>query len=423
MKYFLMFCTAALFFACSSDDPAPNDQVTASFAVFAVTNTEDGSGFLVPFEDLPSGEVDINSKLSSSFQLADTRFAGNSFGGAVYAPANTFGDPGVQKFTLDADGRFVEAGFIPMGNVSNGSGTTYGFATETKGYYTNHEQNPKGIQIFNTVSMTKTGEIDCSAEMDAIVAAMDPSDADRVVSFGIGGFMLERDGKFFTQVFFADAENNEVVDKTFVAVVDVATDTLDKIIEWPDFIRAGYYSCINCNYATIGDDNAIYLSSFIGNFIDPEGPNFRTIRILSGETEFDDEWDLDGNRDFTTGENFALGGPVLNGKMYVKMFDIPVDATFAALSEKRYFGYEIDLATKTPTLISEIPAAYWRSIHGPEIYDDKVYFIVENSELDDPNDPNQGKVYYYSYDPAAGTSELAITFTGGQPQQIVRIDE
>ena len=394
---------------------------TSSFAVFAVTNTEDGSGFLVPFDDLPSGDVDITGELSKGYQLASTRFAGSSYGNAVFAPANTFGDAGVQKFTMDENGRFVDAGFIPTGNVSNGSGTIYGIATATKGYYTNHETAPKSIQIFSVTSMTKTGEIDCSAEMDAIVAGMDTADADRIATYGMGGFMLERDGKFFTQVFFTDEMGNEVVDKTFVAVVDVATDTLDKIIVWDDFIRAGYFSCINCNYASIGDDNAIYLSSFIGNFNDPEGPNYRVIRIKSGETDFDTAWDINGREDFPNGESFALGALVKNGKLYTKMFDVPVDASFAVLSEKKYFAYEIDLATKAPTKIADIPAAYWRSIHGPELYNDKVYFIVENSELDNPDDPNQGKVYYYSYDPMTGTSELAVTFTGGQPQRIVEI--
>jgi len=460
IKQFLIFSLAIGFLACSSDDndPAPNpigggddDQVaatcsdgvqngdetgvdcggsctpcdTTSFAVFAITNTEDGSGFLVPYEDLPSGEVDISGSLTDGYQLASTRFSGLSYGNAVYAPANTFGESGVQKFTVNASGAVEDAGFLPGGAASVGSGTIYAIANANKGYYSNHEVNPKAIQIFDTNSMTRTGEVDCSAAMDEIVASMDTAASDRIVQMAVGGgFMLERDGKLFTQIFFEDENFEEVVDKTFVAVIDVASDTLDKVIEWPDFIRAGYYSCINCNYATVGDDNHIYLSNWIGNFTDPEGLNFRTIRIKSGETDFDTEWDINGNEDFPNGENFFLGGAVVNGKMYVKMVDVPVDPQFSQLfGQKNYASYEIDLATKTPRKLDDIPVGFWRSIHGPEIYEGKVYFIVENSEEDNPNDPNAGKYYYYSYDTATGVSELAITFTGGQPQRLVEIQK
>ena len=459
IKYFFLVSLTIGFIACESDDsdPAPdptgggnNDEVvatcndglqngnetgvdcggsclpcdTTSFALFAITNTEDGSGILVPFEALPSGEVDISYSLNDGYQLASTRFSGLSHGNAINAPADTFGEAGVQKFVINADGAIEDGGFLPKGAASVGSGTIYGIASENKGYYSNHEVNPMAIQIFNPISMTRTGEVDCTSAMNEIVANMDTAASDRIVQMAVGGgFRLERDGKLFTQMFFEDENFEEVVDKTFVAVIDVASDTLDKVIEWPDFIRIGYYSCINCNYATIGDDNHIYLSNWIGNFTDPEGLNFRTLRIKSGETDFDTEWHIDGNVDFPNGENFFLGSTVLNGKMYVKMFTEKVDPSFAQLGEKIYSAYEIDLDTKTPRKLDDIPDAYWRSIHGPEIYEGKVYFIVENSELDDANDPNAGKYYYYSYDPMTDTSELAITFIGGQPQRLVQVQK
>ncbi|MEM9339869.1 MAG: hypothetical protein AAGA66_14120, partial [Bacteroidota bacterium] len=326
----LLAIGAIIIASCSSEDDTPAEP--SNFAIFIVTDTETGSGFLVPIDSLPEGDLDINEHLTKGIQLASTRFAGNAYDGAIYAPANPLGDPGVQKFELDELGRLADAGFIPFGAGSVGSGPTYGFATSSKGYYSNHTDNQKALQIFDLNTMTRTGEIDCSAEIDAILAEMDSEDAAKVVGTGFGGFMLERDGKFFTQLFFTGEDTWEVVDKTFVAVFDVATDQLEKIIEWDDFIRIGYYSCINCNYASIGDDNNIYLSGFIGNFTDPEGPNYRSIRIKSGETDFDTDWDINGNRgDFTNGENFALGSVVHNGKMYVKMFDAPVDVTWAML--------------------------------------------------------------------------------------------
>ncbi|MEL7341721.1 MAG: hypothetical protein AAGM67_14670, partial [Bacteroidota bacterium] len=40
------------------------------FGMFAVTNTSDGSGFLVSFDSMPSGEIDINDHLARGVQLA-----------------------------------------------------------------------------------------------------------------------------------------------------------------------------------------------------------------------------------------------------------------------------------------------------------------------------------------------------------------
>ncbi|MEM7382528.1 MAG: hypothetical protein AAF361_15235, partial [Bacteroidota bacterium] len=382
------------------------------------TNTQDGSGFLVPFDDLPTGEIDVTSNLTNGIQLANVRNAGIGFNGAVYHTSNIFGEPGIQKLVLDNTGRFVADGFIPTGAISYGGGSTFGFATTEKGYYTDHSVSQTAIQIFDPVSMMRTGEIDFADAINAIRDNLE--NKENVETTSMGGFMLERDGKFFTELYFSDENGFEVDDKTFVVVIDIATDSLERIIVWDDHIKIGYFSFKNVNYANIDEKGDIYMSSFIGNFVDPEGPNFRSIRIQKGQTDFDETWDLNGNRgDFPGGENFALGGAVLNGKMYVKMIGVPVDLTFAALAEKEYYAYEIDLATRNATKIEDIPAGFWRSIHGPALYAGKPYFIVENADLSDPNDPNQGKAYYYSYDPATGTSQLEITVIGGQPQNIV----
>ncbi|MEO0900855.1 MAG: hypothetical protein AAFY00_02155 [Bacteroidota bacterium] len=383
---------------------------TSTFAIYVTTNRQDGTGFLVPFDGLPTGEIDVSQSFDNGILLSDTRRSGTGFDGAVYHPTNPLGAPGIQRLLLDADGRFVEDGFISIGNLSLGGGQIFGFANSTKGYYTDHSLSQTAVQIFNPKTMQRLGEVDCSQAINAIRENIE--NEDRIVSTSIGGFMIERDGKFFTQLFFNDENNFQVDDKTYVIVIDVASDTVENITVWDDHLKIGYFSFINVNYVNIDENGDLYLGSFIGNFIDPEGPNFRVIRIRKGQTEFDRTWDLNGQRgDFPNGETFALGGAVQNNKMYVKMMAIPVDPTFAALSELEYYAYEIDLDTRNATIIDDIPAGYWRSIHGPAIYGGVPYFVVENDDV--------GRAYYYSYDPSSGTSQLEITIIGGQPQNIV----
>ncbi|QTE23921.1 hypothetical protein [Polaribacter cellanae] len=380
------------------------EESTENYALFIVTDVSTNSGLLVPFTEMPSGTIDV-SKITNGLQLGSTRSAGIAFDGAIYHTSNTAGDAGIQKFELGTDGKFFDAGFIPT-NTQYAGGNMFGLATKTKGYYSNDGLSQTALQIFNPQTMQRTGEVDCSAEINKIKAGLTG-----VVTTSFGGFVVERDGKIFTEVYFSDKDKNQVVDKTYVAVIDVATDTLDKIIVWDDFLLLGY-GFKNTNYINFDENNNLYLGAFIGNFNDPEGPYFRTIRIKSGETDFDTTWSIDGSKDFKNGENFALGGGIINGKMYVKMMGNTIDNTWAGLSKLDYYAYEIDLTTKKLTKITDIPVGYWKSVYGPSVFNNKPYFVVENDDA--------GKAYFYSYNPQTKKSKIEITVVGGQPQQIVK---
>jgi hypothetical protein len=406
----LLLLSAATIFTACADDEAVTPLEGENYAMFIVTDATDQSGILVPFDEMPTGEINV-SQLTNVVQLGSTRSAGISFNGAVYHTSNPAGEPGIQKYVLGADSRFNDAGFLPTQGQYAG-GNQFGFINATKGYYSNNNLSQTQLQIFNPETMLRTGAIDFTDQINAIKGELQG-----VAATSIGGFMIERGGKFFTEVFFTNANGNQVIDRTYVAVVDVATDKLDKIITFDDFKLLGY-GMKNTNYVQIDEIGDLYLAGFIGNFNDAEGPNFRVFRIKNNETDFDDSWNINSLQDFN-GPNMALGGGILNGKMYVKMFSNNIDISWAGMEEKTYDAYEIDLATKQLTKIEDIPSGYWKSIHGPAIFNGKPYFIVENQEASDEEAEGK-KAYYYSYNPATGTSARVITVIGGQPQQIVK---
>lgn len=412
IKSILLVSSVFFFGACTenSSDVGPTTSTPERYAVFITTDEATSSGILVPFDKMPSGDIDV-SKLTNVVQLGQTRAAGVAFNGAIYHTGNTAGQFGIQKFTLNAAGTFVAGGYLPTGG-QYAAGNAFGFATNTKGYYSNDDLSQTALQIFNPETMARTGQIDFSSQMNAIKSGLTG-----VVSTKIGGFMIVRDGKFFTQLFFLGSDGNHVPDKSYVAVVDVATDKLEKVITFDDYKLLGY-GLKNCNYVNIDSNNDLYLGGFVGNFNDKEGPNFRVYRIKSGQTEFDNTWSINSLTDFTT-ENMGLGGQILNGKMYMKMFSTRIDITFAGMRGKTYDNYELDLATKKLKKITDIPSAYWKSVHGPAIYNNKPYFVVEDQEAAEQT-ANGKKTYYYAYDPTTGKSEKAITVIGGQPQQIIK---
>ena len=128
---------------------------TSTFAIYVTTNRQDGSGFLVPFDGLPTGEIDVSQNFDNGILLNDTRRSGTGFDGAVYHPTNPLGAPGIQRLLLDSDGRFVEDGFISIGNLSLGGGQIFGFAESNIGYYTYHSLCQTAVQIFNPKTMNK----------------------------------------------------------------------------------------------------------------------------------------------------------------------------------------------------------------------------------------------------------------------------
>ena len=139
--------------------------------------------------------------------------------------------------------------------------------------------------------------------------------------------------------------------------------------------------------------------------------SFRALRIKSGQTVFDPTFKIDTQKD-NAGLSFALGCLSHKGKIYTKMFGVPVPPDYSNLDKKEYYAYEIDPITKSATRIPGIPAGYWLSIEGPKLFGDKIFFVVENDDVD---------AYYYSYNPTTKAVKKEITVKGGQPQQILKL--
>ena len=371
---------------------------SSKYIMSIVTDLTTQSGILAVVDAFPSGDIDV-STLTNTKQIAYARDGGFSFNGAYYQCSNAAGDPGIQKFVIGADGKIADGGFIAGGERS----FAFGMISTSKGYYYNNKLGEKKLQIFNPTSMSRTGEIDCSSAIDKYTNS-------KVVSTDIGNYIIHRDGKAFVQVFYNDSKGNSVIDSTFLAVIDVNTDKVEKVLIHPEFLRLGYYSMPNCNWINLDENNDIYISTFMGNF--GGRVSFRALRIKSGQTEFDSNFKIDTEKDMG-GLGFALGCLSHKGKIYTKMFGSPVPPNFSNLANKDYYVYEIDPISKTATKIQDIPVGYWKSINGPMLFNNKIYFVVENDD--------QGVAYYYSYDPTTKTSKKEITMKGGQPQQILKL--
>lgn len=386
---------------CSDDDDVTvSGDSTTGYGLWIITDPDNLSGALLPNDTMFTGEVDL-SKASNSVQLGSARDAGISYGGAIYNPSNSAGDIGIQKFTYE-NNTLTNAGFISVGE----SRFIFEVVSDTKGYYTDSERSLTAIQTFNPSTMERTGEIDISEEMDAYMT-------DDVTRTRLGSFMVESEGKLYTQVFFYDAGGLHVNDTSYVAVFDVASDSFLGFAIHDDFIWLGFERK-NIRMASVADNGDIYLAGVVGNVAD--GPHSRCLRIKAGETDFDEDWKIDFNDIIDDEGSYLLSGPtVVDDKLYVRLKADGMESDYSNNGVENISAFEIDIDTQSATKISDIPGsgAAGYSVCGPVLIDDLLYFSVSNSSY-------QG---FYTYDPSSGDVAEAFSLSGGITSQFIRIVE
>ncbi|UII25715.1 hypothetical protein LVD15_20765 [Fulvivirga maritima] len=394
--------TAALT-SCSDDDDneevIPGGNADNGVAMWVITDPNNLSGALLTNEGMFSGQVDVASA-SNAIQLGAARDAGIVYNGDLYNPSSPSGDVGLQKFTYES-GHLTEAGFIAVGEGR----FIFEIVSDTKGYYTDSDRSTTAIQTFNPSTMQRTGEIDIAEEMEPYMSA-------DVVRTRVGSFMLESQGKLYTQVFFYGENGNHVDDKSYVAVFDINSDEFIGFAIHDDFIWLGFERK-NLHMASVADNGDVYLASVVGNVTDQA--HARCVRIKAGENDFDESWKLDFNDVIGEEGSYLLSGPTVVGdKLYVRLKGDGMALDYSNNAEENIYAYEIDIETQTADRIEGIPGsgAAGYSVSGPVVSEGKVYFAVSNSDY-------QG---YYAYDLSTGEVEEAFDLTGGIPSHLLLIN-
>ncbi len=394
---FTLFLSGIIFLsACSKDDVQLDTKQTDGFVLAVITDVSNSSGILIPYDSLPSSTVDPGSV--SGFSYADVRSSGYSYGNSIFENTNSAGDPGVQKITLTPDGELMEDGFIVGGVIS-------AVKNDDLGYYWDPDMNAKAIQTFNPTSMERTGQIDLSTQLDPYIT-------DSVKSISFNWFMELAADKLYTMVTFEDANAVPVHDSSLVVVINTITNEFEAMAIHPEFFMFGYYGQPNIEYTSVGNDGNLYLAAWGGQNFNIKGT---ILRIPTGETEFDRTFEIKLD-DFVGGPAMMYGGSCYyDGKLYVRLKESAVKPDFSNWNTvPDIYPYEIDIATGEVTKIEGTPGSNHNSIHGPFLYEDKIYFPASNPDY-------QG---YYKYDPASGgTAEEIFTLSSGVPAQIYILSE
>lgn len=363
--YYLIIAGVIALAACSKDNKSNPDTPGTGDGQYVMMTTSGpfgssaSGGYFGVFNALPTGSIsNINN---NSLQIANA-FGFRAYGKWFFNQNNTQGDVGLQKYTVDPTGKISEAGFLPNAQPS------YLIVNEDLGYYLDPERGLLKIQVFNPSTMQRTGEIDLgSLQKDGVAYQV------------IGKHTLAtKEGKLYAGITYGTIQGqgygDDVVDYVEFAVIDIATNKLDKTIKYDGLKSIGWGSSGNKMW-TLGDDGALYFyATDLGNAF----ANSSIIRIKKGETDFDREWILHAN-DYAEKSTFATA-LVKNGKLYTEFSSEPLTADFSNLQSLIWDYYAIDLKTKERTKIAGMPKAFyaWGSNDAITEIDGKIYFWVSN---------------------------------------------
>lgn len=386
LKFFLYSFVFASVAACSSDDknedPAPGES-SGRYVMMASTDNF-GAGYFTSFDGLPSGTV--QSTNTKSLQIANA-FGFRTFGKWIFNRSNAAGDEGLQKLSVSADGSFKDEGFIA-------GSTQFLVINETTGYYLDETRGTLKIQKFNPTTMLRTGEMDFSSLKKAGVEYQ-----------AIGKHVLAaKEGKLYALISYGTTAGqgfgDDLYDYVELAVIDMATEKLEKTIKYDGLKGLGWGSSGNKMWTT-GDDGALYLYStgLTSAFKKPT-----VIRIKKGETDFDRTWSF--TTDTIKPGNSIVTGVVKGGKFYFELASEPLAIDYSTLTLPIFDYYVYDFATSQSTKIAGLPLheyAYGSEQAIVEI-DGKVYLRVSNKA--------QKLQSYYVLDGTVATKVFEVALDG-----------
>ncbi len=360
-KLLFLYLVAGLLLSCNKSDngePKPDPGSEGKYILMTDVVKFQSPGYFTAFSGMPSGTI---SNITSKSLQIQSAFGFRTFGKWIFNRTSTAGDVGLQKYTVADDGSIGNAGFIA-------GATQYVVVNETLGYYLDETRGALKLQKFNPTGMQRTGEIDLSSLQKAGVEYQ-----------VIGKHTLAaKEGKLYAGITYgtktALGYGDDLFDYVEFAVIDIATDKLEKTIKYDGLRSIGWGAGGNKMW-TLGDDGALY---FYAPALGTGFVNSSAIRIKKGETDFDRTWVLNVGElqaGSTIGTSLVKGG-----KMYIELPSEPLSPAFTNLANSIFDYYVVDMATKQKTRIEGMPQHdyAWANDHSIIEIDGKIYFWVRN---------------------------------------------
>ena len=276
---------AATLFSCKENTTEPIDQGGLGDLVLVTVPVADRSAFVGTLKDLS-----VSSYANENAHQTTTRTFAYTYKDWVYCTPRSLGDV-FKRF------KRTTSGLVPDGEVTLPSGANSSnivFVDDNKAYL-NYAGLGK-IQVFNPTAFTLTKEIDLTGPKYA-VGDNNPDPIN----------MHLRNGKLYVAL-AQEKLNGLSADSAYVAIVDVATDRVEKMIVDKRAATAGGHAGMFGNMFT-DEKGDLYIDCVASYGLMP-GQRQGMLRIKAGQTEFDPTYFFE----FT---NLKIDGVVGGGLNYV----------------------------------------------------------------------------------------------------------
>ncbi len=252
---------------------------------------------------------------------------------------------------------------------------------EKLGYFYDEGKAPQSIQIFDPTDMRLTGKINLEEAIREFRPDAKWTDVSGNNLIRTGTTALEENqGKLYVSIAFLEQAAFNLIAESekyfYLAVIDVSTNKVEKIIQYEGIKTVSFY--VSENKGTSKDENGnLYFCSWGWNQFNAHNPSI-IFRIKSGETDFDPDWVIDIEKLFGK-THIAQSMISYNNKIYLHVSEdpYPFGEDEPGVIQMGYYEFDPEFPDVVKKL--DIPHSDTSSrMNVFSIVDDKLYISVPN---------------------------------------------
>lgn len=395
LKYLILSVISISLLATSCEKKDTPDPISSMEYLYA--SQSEGSFYITTFGAIPE-----TGSITSTFANAVTLVSGHLFlekyGDYIYANSGAMGDGNggeqtLRKYSLNEDGTLTEIATLTFANSPSVCEVV--FASETKAYAISYKNGR--LIIFNPSTMKETGSLDISSLAVPGAVFGDPTatviDADGNPDGGNGIIV---DGKLYLPLnqFNGGLLSYQALDVDGqIAIIDVATDKIEKVISTPDVQVIGM----------LGHTHPVVLGDYVYFCSGPISAMFGMkdgfVRVNKHTQEFDQGYhiaysDLEGSEP----GSYCMHASGVNGKLFFFLYKPSLRVNEDQqdfVNNKENVPYELDVNSKIGKMIGLPGSSSWAA-QASLVKDDFVLFGLHAT----------AGAGFYRYYPATGKYDV-----------------
>jgi len=303
--------------------------------------------------------------------------------------------PGVFRLTLNRENRMYLNDNLSIAKNNLFPARQLCIVDETLGYFYDEGKDAHKIKIFDPTKMILKGSIDLKPAIEAFRDSITWIDGSKNNLVRTGSVVLaHKEGKLYISLLFLDQAGfnliSEDVNEFYLMVVDINSQQVENIITYEGAKTVGFFLSENRS-TSLSDNGDLYICSWGWNQFN-KGNDSKIIRIKSGETDFDSNWEINVDELFGP-ERIAQSMITYKNKLYVHVSNEPYAFLDADEPDDITMSYYVfDPSNPTMPELLAIPISNTSArMNVFSIVDDKLFISVPNI--------NSGKFNgYYSID-------------------------